>query len=207
VARFRKTAIAALAASALLLTPTAAYADHKQHRGVSTSSEDRGMTWAYSDRLIDYETDDNVVFKDADASAVMIGMNGRSYFRLRVTGIKPKDDPYGVHLHAGVCDAKIPGGPGIQGGAGPHYNVLWHSVTPPLTPPNPVPAGAVSNKNEVWLDLDDVDRDGDARSTATVSFIPEGPRSIVIHEDPTAANGSAGARLACLPFNINVYGN
>ena len=41
MARYRKTAIAALAVSALLLTPTAAYADHN-HRGVSASSEDVG---------------------------------------------------------------------------------------------------------------------------------------------------------------------
>ena len=89
VARYRKTAIAALAVSALLLTPTAAYADHK-HRGVSTSSEDRGMTWAYySGRLTDYtDRRKRRHLQGRQASAVMIGMDGRSFFRLRVTGIE-----------------------------------------------------------------------------------------------------------------------
>jgi hypothetical protein len=196
VARFRKTAIAAAAVSALVLAPTAAYADHN-HRGVSSDSDDRGMSWAYSDELTAYNTTDNP-FEGAEASAVMIGMNGRSFFRLRVTGVEPKDDAYGVHLHTGPC---LDDQPAPTYGAGPHYNVLWHSVTPPLTIPSPVPDGAVNNKNEVWLDLD-VDSDGDARSTATVSFIPAGERSIVLHAAPTAADGTAKDRLACLPFNI-----
>jgi hypothetical protein len=200
VARYRKTAIAALAASALLLTPTAAFADHN-HRGVSASSE-RGMNWGYySGGLTDYTTEPNPytekpdIFKGARASAIMIGMDDRSFFRLRVTGIDAKDETYGVHLHEGTCDADNPGG------AGPHYNVAWYPALPPIA------IEKVNNKNEVWLDLD-VDSDGNARSTATVSFIPEeGTRSIVLHADPTADSGSAGARLACLPFKIKVYGN
>jgi Cu/Zn superoxide dismutase len=129
----------------------------------------------------------------------MIGMDGRSFFRLRVTGINATGGTYGVHLHEGTCDAEKPGPPG---GAGPHYNVAWS----PLPAPIPLPLEKVNNKNEVWLDLK-VDSDGDARSTATVDFIPEGERSIVLHAAQTAENGSAGARLACLPFKIKVYGN
>ena len=90
--------------------------------------------------------------------------------------------------------------PGISSGAGPHYNVAWYPLEPPI------PLVNVNNKNEVWLDLD-VDSDGDARSTATVSFIPEGKRSIVLHALETKADGTAGPRLACMPFNIKVYGN
>ena len=58
-----------------------------------------------------------------------------------------------------------------------HYNVNWD--------PNELAiiGEVVSNKTEVWLDLE-VDSDGDARSTATVSFIPEGDRSIVLHAGP-----------------------
>ncbi|HET9301403.1 MAG TPA: superoxide dismutase family protein [Propionibacteriaceae bacterium] len=194
MARYRKMAIAALAASALLLTPTAAYADHN-HRGVSASSDD-DMSWGYfSGKLTDFTTTSPDVFKDARASAVMIGMDGRSFFRLRVSGVHAKGT-YGVHLHQGPCDADNPGPPD---GAGPHYNVSWESIEG-LSGPN-------IKKTEVWLDLD-VDSEGDARSTATVSFIPEGKRSIVLHAlgtDPVT--GSAGARLACLPFNIKVYGN
>jgi hypothetical protein len=196
VARYRKTAIAALAASALLLTPTAAYADHKHH-GVSTSSDDRGMSWGYySGEVKDYEPDADLtkypkikpdIFEDASASAVMIGMDGRSFFRLRVTGIDAKDGIYGVHLHQGTCDAES-----FDAAQG-HYNVAW----------NPL---ADLRDREVWLDLD-VNSDGYARSTATVDFIPEGNRSIVLHALPTADDGTAGPRLACLPFNIKVYGD
>jgi Cu/Zn superoxide dismutase len=194
VARWRKAAVAAAAVSALVLAPTAAYADHN-HRGVSGSSEDSGMSWGYySGKLTDYTSTEPDVFKDARASAVMIGMDGRSFFRLRVSGIDAKEGTYGVHLHQGTCDADNPGPPG---GAGPHYNVTWESIG--LLGPN-------IKKTEVWLDLD-VNPDGYARSTATVSFIPEGDRSIVLHAQPTADDGTAGPRLACLPFNIKVSGN
>jgi hypothetical protein len=202
VARYRKTAIAALAASALLLTPTAAYA-HDGHDGVSADSEDSGMSWGYyRGELTDFTTNPPAttippvpnpdLFKGATASAIMIGMDGRSFFRLRVSGIDAKEGTYGVHLHQGECKAED------STAAGPHYNVTWDSATGLMD--------AISNKTEVWLDLD-VNSDGYARSTATVSFIPEGERSIVLHAQPTAENGTAGARLACLPFNIKVSGN
>jgi Cu/Zn superoxide dismutase len=200
VARYRKTAIAALAASALLLTPTAAYADHN-HRGASASSEDSGMSWGYySGKLTDYTTTEPDVFKDARASAVMMGMNGRSFFRLRVSGIKAKNGVYGVHLHQGTCVAND------WDAAKKHYNVTWNNAD--------TLDDLVSNETEVWLDLD-VESDGEARSTATVSFIPEGDRSIVLHAAPTLSKpdgngnpvGWASTRLACLPFKIKVYGN
>jgi hypothetical protein len=200
VARYRKTAVAALAASALLLTPTAAYADHN-HRGVSASSE-RGMSWGYySGEVTDYEPNADLakypkvkpdIFERARASAIMIGLDGRSVFRLRVSGIDAKDGVYGVHLHQGKCDVES-----FDAALG-HYAVAWDSIEGLL--------GPNIKKTEVWLDLD-VDSDGAARSTATVSFIPEGERSIVLHALPTADDGTAGPRLACLPFNIKVYGN
>ena len=126
------------------------------------------------------------MFEDARASAIMIGMDGRSYFRLRVSGIDAKDGVYGVHLHQGTCNTLD------SVGAGPHYNVTWESIG--LLGPD-------IKKTEVWLDLD-VNSDGYARSTATVSFIPEGNRSIVLHALSTKSDGTAGARLACMPFKI-----
>jgi Cu/Zn superoxide dismutase len=163
------------------------------------------MSWGYGDKVIDYTAIPDPlkwpdvkpdIFQGARASAVMIGMDGRSYFRLRVSGIAATGGTYGVHLHQGTCDANNPGPPG---GAGPHYNVTW-------APPFSGLGGVVNNTNEVWLDLE-VDPDGDARSSATVSFIPKGERSIVLHAKGTAADGTAGPRLACMPFNIKVYGN
>ena len=158
------------------------------------------MSWGYySGKLTDYEDTAPDIFKGARASAIMMGLDGKSFFRLRVSGINAKDGVYGVHLHQGTCDA------GDYDVAGKHYNVSWNNTT--------TVDDLVSNKTEVWLDLD-VDSDGDARSTATVSFIPEGDRSIVLHASPTLHKpegtngvGWAGTRLACLPFKIKVYGN
>jgi hypothetical protein len=202
VARFRKTAVAAVALSALTLTPTAAYA-HDQH-GIAGSSEDSGMTWGhYSGDVTDFTTNppetttppvpNPDLFEGAKASAIMIGLDGRSFFRLRVTGIDAKDGTYGVHLHEKTCEA------GDFNAAGPHYNVAWYPL------PAPIPLDKVNNQNEVWLDLN-VDSHGDARSTATVSFIPEGKRSIVLHAQGTKGDGTAGPRLACIPFDIKVFG-
>jgi hypothetical protein len=196
VARFRKTAIAAVALSALVATSGAAYADYNNH-GVATSPA-RGMKWAYyGGELTDYTTPPNPpvdkpdIFKGAKASAMMIGMEGRSVFRLSVTGIDAKKGTYGVHLHQGTCNPENPGE------AGPHYNVTWNSTTEL--------SDVISSRTEVWLDLD-VNSRGKAQSTATVSFIPDGPRSIVLHAAPTAKDGTAGARLACFPFDIKSYG-
>jgi Cu/Zn superoxide dismutase len=198
VARFRKTAIAAAAVSALVLAPSAAYA-HEDHHGVSANSA-RGMKWAnYSGAVTDFTTTSPDVFKGARASAIMMGLDGRSFFRLRVSGIHAKDGTFGVHLHQGKCDAKDPAA--AQG----HYNVNWDPIQGLL--------GPVNSKTEVWLDLD-VDSRGNAQSTATVSFIPDGERSIVLHALPTLhepdnndhAAGWAGDRLACLPFSIKSYG-
>ena len=157
------------------------------------------MSWGYySGDVRDYEPDADLtkypnvkpdIFEDARASAIMIGMDGRSFFRLRVSGIKASDGVYGVHLHQKTCNAES------FDAAGPHYNVTWDNDLGKVM-------GDINKKTEVWLDLD-VDSDGNARSTSTVSFIPEGERSIVLHALPTAADGTAGPRLACLPFKIN----
>ena len=153
------------------------------------------MRWAYyGGELTEYTATAPSPFADARASAIMLGMDGKSFFRLRVSGIDAKNKVYGVHLHQGTCDAAD----SVK--AGPHYNVNWDPIKGLL--------GPVNDKTEVWLDLD-VNSDGYAGSTATVSFIPKGERSIVLHAAPTVPSGptvgTAGARLACLPFNIKAY--
>ena len=200
MARYRKTAIAALAVSALLLTPGAAYADHNHHSvSVTSSGSGVNMNWAYyGGEVTDYTQTGPDIFKDARASALMMGLEGRSVFRLRVSGINANGGTtYGVHLHEGTCVAED------WSKAGPHYNVAWYPTAPPI------PLIHVNQKNEVWLDLD-VDSDGKARSTATVDFIPEGERSIVLHAQATVPSGdtvgTAGPRLACLPFKISEVG-
>ena len=159
------------------------------------------MRWAhYSGELTDYKTTEPEVFKGAKASAIMMGVEGQTFFRLRISGVKKTavGGKYGVHLHQGTCDAKD------FNLAGPHYNVTWNPQTKLMD--------LVSNKTEVWLDVD-VNAYGNALSTATVPFIPEGQRSIVLHAEPTKQQstdplkpvGWAGTRLACLPFNIKSF--
>ena len=88
---------------------------------------------------------------------------------------------FGAHVHTGPC---VPAdGPA----AGPHFA---HGA-----PPSPV--------TEIWLDVI-VDTDGSGSAAAVVPFaVPAGAaRSIVVHERPTAPDGTAGGRLACLPVTF-----
>jgi hypothetical protein len=86
----------------------------------------------------------------------------------------------GAHVHVGPCQA------GAGAAAGPHYT---HRP-----PPSPL--------TEIWLDVT-VGRRGSASAAALVPFglPPAAAGSIVVHERPTAPDGTAGARLACLPFS------
>ena len=61
-------------------------------------------------------------------------------------------------------------------------------------------APAVNDQTEVWLDFT-VNAEGVGVATTTVPFVPEpdDARSVVIHAEPTAPNGTAGQRLECLP--------
>jgi Cu/Zn superoxide dismutase len=88
---------------------------------------------------------------------------------------------FGAHLHNGPCVA------GNGAAALGHYN---HSSTVPAT---------VNDQTEIWLDIT-VDDEGNAQSSARVDWAPSaGARSVVVHANPTAPDGTAGARLACLP--------
>ncbi len=88
----------------------------------------------------------------------------------------------GAHVHVGPCV----GGNGAA--ALGHYRMA---------------GAAVSSETEVWLDFT-ISNGGTGHATAIVPFeiAPGDAHSIVIHHDPTADNGAAGARLACLPLEF-----
>jgi hypothetical protein len=122
-------------------------------------------------------------FDHASAQLVLVGHGSASTVVLLVKGVDTAvaTRTFGAHLHSGPCVA------GNGPAAGPHYN---HSgVVPPV----------VSDATEIWLDFT-VDDEGNAQSVSHVDWVPTaGQRSVVIHQDRTAANGTAGPRLACLP--------
>lgn len=88
---------------------------------------------------------------------------------------------FGAHVHIGPCVE----GNGLA--ALGHYN---HG-------------GGISAETEVWLDFT-FTGGGTGHATAVVPFaIGDGAaRSVVIHALPTAPDGTAGARLACLPLEF-----
>ena len=122
-------------------------------------------------------------FGDASAKLTLVGHGDASTAVLVVHGVDPAQAgrTFGAHLHNGPCvDGNGPA-------AGPHYN---HTGQPPT---------AVNDQTEIWLDFT-VDAEGSANAVAHVPFVATpGQRSVVIHERATAANGTAGDRLACLP--------
>ena len=191
--RFRTAAVAAVATS-LLLAPTAAYAHPGGHgdSGERSSSRSRLAYERHSGALTDLDPVVRSALDGASASATMFGVRS-TFFYLRVEGINEAaaGQRFGAHLHTGPCRTGLP----LE--AGGHYNVQLQA--------NIIPA-AVSPDTEVWLDFR-VNSDGEARSTESVPFVPTvGERSIVIHRDPTmdsgAGVGTAGPRVACLPFDI-----
>ncbi|GAA3156397.1 hypothetical protein GCM10010466_54090 [Planomonospora alba] len=102
--------------------------------------------------------------------------------RVEVSGFLPRRT-YGVHLHVNPCGAD-------PEEAGPHYRQHGHSHA--------------SAASEVWLDFT-TDRRGAAAATARQdwAFAPgRPPRSLVIHAEPTKAEGAeagaAGRRVACV---------
>jgi len=124
----------------------------------------------------------------ARAVLVMRSGDGATTVFLQVTGIDrtAAGRDFGAHLHVGPCVA------GNGAAAGPHYNT---DVLAGRVPPR------VDATTEVWLDFT-VGISGTATAIAEVPFVPvPGERSVVIHRDPTDAQGVAGPRLACLPVS------
>jgi hypothetical protein len=132
-------------------------------------------------------------FDKAEATAMMMSVEGSSTFRLQIRGI---DDgaagkEYSAQLHEGPCVARD--GAAALG----DYNAEKEAgISAPWT---------VSSRTEVRLDFE-VNSQGTARTTATVPFIPKpGKRSIVIHSDGSNSTGRSPARLACLPLEIHLF--
>jgi len=196
VARTRSMAIAALAGSALIFTPTGAMAQDGQHAGPAlASSGSSRMAWAhYQGHLTDLSLSTDDVFEGAKASAVMIGLEGSSFFRLQIAGIDKRavGKEYSTRLHKGPCVA----GQGALA-LGP-YNSQEEAGAPA--------PWLVNDQTEVHLDFR-VNSGRRAQASANVPFIPvPEKRSIVIHSDATPSVGSLSAGLACLPLDIESVG-
>lgn len=116
----------------------------------------------------------------AQASATVESSPGRTVSSLVVEGLLAKRT-YGAHLHVNPCGAK-------PDDAGAHFQ---HQ------------AGHADAANEVWLDVK-TDEAGMGRATATQMWgFAAGtlPGSIVIHAQPTKADGTAGPRVACVTLS------
>ncbi len=124
----------------------------------------------------------------ADARAVVHVVEtgqGKSHITLKVQGVEAAaGNTFGAHVHQAKCDAVDP----LL--AGPHYQ---H-------------AGATGTleEREVWLDVT-INHRGNAitQTTRPWSVDQSMPRSVIIHALPTAENGTAGARLACIDLDGN----
>jgi Cu-Zn family superoxide dismutase len=137
-------------------------------------------------------------FDKAQATAMMMSVEGSSTFRLQIEGI---DDgaagkEYLAQLHEGPCVA------GDGAAALGEYNAEKEAgLSAPWT---------VSSRTEVRLDFE-VSSQGTARTTTTVPFIPKpGKRSIVIDGDGSNSTAlrqaqRSPARLACLPLEIHLF--
>ena len=198
--RFRTTAIAALAATALLATSGAAYARDLHLKKVEReASAAPSMAWAYfAGTLTDISSPGTPnVYRGARATAMMIGIDNTTFVKVQIKGLGENaiGKELGAHLHTGPCglDTAKPPQPTVGG----HYNTdTVKGITPAL----------VSDQTEVWLNFD-VNSDGNAKATATVPFVPTADdRSITFHERATTKSGvgvgTAGAKLACLPLDI-----
>lgn len=184
----RRPAVAALAlgvTAALVITPVAIAATP-----ISGPATQPRLGTAYaSGKLVDLQPVTAEPFDGASATVSMVGLLSSSFtFSVRGINASASGQTFGAHLHSGTCRA------GEPATAGPHYNTdLINGSTTPL----------ISTQTEVWLDIK-VNSRGQAESSQRVPFVPlAAERAIVIHALPTDANnGTAGARLACLPVRI-----
>lgn len=176
--RVRAAALGAMVALTLAVaTPAGA--------GGTGHGHDHGQVTRSSGTMSDLSPGTTDPTDGARARATAVSGHHGTKFVLKVRGLDraAKGMMLGAHVHVGPCVV------GDGAVAGPHYNSSGGAT--------------VDASTEVWLDIT-VGRHGTARATAKVPFvIPSGgARSIVIHAMPTAPSGAAGARLACLPFEM-----
>jgi len=127
--------------------------------------------------------------------------DGRTIVTLRVQGLIP-DRTYGAHAHYLPCGSS-------GGAAGAHYQYdMDPAVAGSLTTAS-TNATYANPDNEIWLDLH-TNLAGSGVGRAVVNWQVRGPgaQSVIIHTRHTShggdgfAAGSAGARLACVPFGF-----
>ncbi len=167
--------VAALAVAASLLAATPAGASEHRVSVVSNAgalSDLSVLTHDVTDRAKGAAL---AVSRDGVGTVVVLGLWGLDR--------SSAGTMYGAHVHVGACIA------GDGAAAGKHYNATGGAV--------------IDETTEVWLDFT-VRRGGTAIAVSRVPFvIPQGgARSIVIHAMATLPNGTAGARLACLPLEF-----
>lgn len=116
----------------------------------------------------------------ADVHVVMTGEGG-SMITLHLRGVEAEAGrTFGAHVHQTPCGEN----PLASGG---HYQ---HAATGDL------------EAREVWLDVTVNEAgNGHAEARRPWSVDQSAPRSVVIHAAPTAPNGTAGARLACIDLD------
>jgi Cu-Zn family superoxide dismutase len=132
----------------------------------------------------------NPIPKMATGAATAWDMgNGKMRLRLDVSGL-PQNRTFGAHLHKLSCGDPMKGG-------GHYENKPFPATTTANDPAYANPS------NEVWLDFMS-DINGKGSSLALVDWVPRQgeAKAIVIHAMGTANDGSAGAKLACLPLEF-----
>ena len=194
--RITKAALGGLATSALILGAT-------QAAGGASSN----VVYSWSGDLADLRPDVIGPLDGASASLRIVeSPDEGTGFRLKVTGIDTSlsKATFGAHLHVGECTERVVEAETLllsPDTTGPHYTVAGEQV---------------SHETEVWFELVP-DEEGAASDESWVPFVPEdqsflaggvfypvdGLMSIVLHRDPTAPNGVAGPREACLPVVVS----
>lgn len=122
-------------------------------------------------------------FADAAAAVHVVNTgNGTTVVSLHVFGVVAEPGrTFGAHVHQLPCGE-------TGGAAGPHY----------------LHAGAVGTleEREVWLDVT-VNAAGNGHTVTSRPWQIDTatPRSVILHALPTAVDGTAGARLACIDLD------
>ena len=143
--------------------------------GIALGSSSRSTGPEYT-----YGTTGEFAGATADVHVVTTG-DGGSMITLHIHGAQADAGrTFGAHVHQSPC--------GTDGGAaGGHYQ---HA-----------PSGDLEAR-EVWLDFT-VNRAGNGHAEARRPWAVDqsSPRSVIIHAAPTAPDGTAGARLACIDLD------